>query len=54
MPMGEAISRITSRDVALDRKPIGKIGNSGMSKGPHLHLEIIRGVVNSNGKQYSN
>ena len=50
IPMGEPIANFNPVAVILQQTKIGKLGNSGMSKGPHLHVEVIRGVANSNGK----
>jgi len=41
---------ITKNEIFLDSEVIGVMGNTGVSTGMHLHIEIKRGLKNSSGK----
>ena len=48
--MGTPIGKITDENIIMGDVAIGTMGNSGLSKGLHTHIEIKRGVINTEGK----
>ena len=48
--MGSPIAKITDENIIMKDVAIGTMGNSGLSRGLHTHIEIKRGVINTEGK----